>query len=256
MSTCENEKCGKEFEPPPKNLRRRTCSRACACTVGWNKNRDQRLKSISDAQKARGGDIAEQNHIRWARPGERERLSQWNRERWTDPEVRAHLSQVIGDRQRTPEARKFYSDMRREMWKDPEYRTMVIARATASQRTQAYRARFSNILTERWKDPIWRQKYTDGIRRHVRSPEARKRQSVIKLKWWAESRLKLLTPQTQQPQLRQEIVRPPITVLPPVRPPLTTQPPTRGGFSMFDDVQEIAKRALQRRNPGGSLFSE
>lgn len=168
-NTCEN--CGLSFPPPAHNPRRRTCSRKCAAAVSWSKGREKRIASISAAQKRRGAQIAEMNRLRWARPGERERLSQRNRDAWADPGTRARLSARIRARQSTPEMRQFYSEMRRTLWRDPAYRAKVTEIIRASHRTEEYRALFSALLRERWQDPVWREKWNAAMRRRYQKPE-------------------------------------------------------------------------------------
>lgn len=144
---------------------RQTCSRSCAVACSWRTNREARLASISAAQKRRGAQIAEFNRQRWARLGEREKLSERNRRAWADAKTRERLVTGIRERQRTPEMRRFYSDLRRAMWRDPAYRARVTEIVAASHRTPEYRALFSALLRERWRDPVWREKWMAALRR-------------------------------------------------------------------------------------------
>lgn len=158
--------------PPANNPNRRSCSRSCAMSLGWHTNREQRIASISAAQKLRSAEITAFNHIRWDRPGERERLSERNRQAWADPDQRKRLSAGIRKAQSTPEKRRFYSEMRRQLWRDPVYRARVTEIVGASHRTAEYRALFSRLLRERWKDPIWRGKWIAAMKRRYRKAPA------------------------------------------------------------------------------------
>ncbi len=181
MSLCEQ--CGATFEPPRKS-KRRTCSRSCHAALGWARNRGSRLASISAAQKRRSAEIVAQNHRRWARPGEREKLSQRNREAWTNPATREKLSAGIRKAQSTPEKRQFYSDMRRALWRDPAYRARVTEIIRTTHRTEEYRALFSALLRERWQDPVWREKWIAAMRRRAKpssAPAAEPRAAVVAL---------------------------------------------------------------------------
>lgn len=163
-SHCEH--CGTEFDAPPENPTRRSCSRSCANALGWhNVNRDRRRAALSAAQKARGAAISEHNRQRWARPGEREKLSARNRTAWSDPATRAKLSAGIRARQSLPEMRRLYAEIRRQLWRDPEYRARASEAIRRSKNTAEARALFSALLRERWKDPVWREKWTTAMRR-------------------------------------------------------------------------------------------
>ena len=153
---CEH--CNVEFDPPTAKSRRRSCSRSCAIALSWNTNRAQRVRSISAAHKRRGPAQAEMNRQRWARPGEREKLSERNRQEWADPISRERRSAAIQRAHSTPEKRQFYSDLRRAMWRDPVYRARVTQIVRESHQTPEYRALFSALLVERWKDPVLREK--------------------------------------------------------------------------------------------------
>lgn len=228
MAICEN--CDVEFAPPANNPLRRTCGRACAAKIGWKAAPD-RSAAISAAQKKRGPAIVAQNHARWARPGEHEKLSERNRQMWADPDTRRHLSAMIAARNGSPMMRQFYSDMRTAMWRDSEYRQRVTESIRRSHRTEEYRALFSRQLRERWHDPVYREKYIAGIRRVARSEVMRQFQRERMLARWASIR-----------SAKRAVVRPPITDRPLVRPPL----PERKGFSMFDKLALPQARPWRR----------
>lgn len=170
MAVCE--RCGAEFEPrsrrPSGALRnpvRRTCSRKCSAALSWETS-GSRSVAISQAQKRRRAELIAQNHRRWARPGEREKLSERNRQMWRDPEMRTKLAAAISaDHQAN---RKLYADIRRTLWRDPEYRRRAAAAIAASKGTPEARALFSALLRERWQDPVWREKWLAATRRRYR----------------------------------------------------------------------------------------
>lgn len=187
MTNCEN--CGKPFEPPPKNRRRRSCSRSCGVVLAWKDpaSADKRRATITAVRRTPASRAASTNanNRRWALPGEREKLSERNKEMWAKPKMRKKLIAAVTAVNSTPEKRIFYSNFRRDAWADPAAREKILEAMRRSKGTPEARALFSQLLRERWNDPVMRAKYT-AANHNRNSPEHRARLRVLMLRKWRE----------------------------------------------------------------------
>lgn len=162
---CAN--CRVVFEQPAKG-RRICCGRSCAVSWQW--------KNLDVAERRRASILAERatpeaheralrnNAKRWAREGERERLSEQNRRMWADPAKKAQRSASIQAVNGSAERRANCAAIRRELWSDPEYRARATAAIRASKTTDEARAKHSQEMKRRWADPLLREKYLAATR--------------------------------------------------------------------------------------------
>jgi hypothetical protein len=156
--------CGKPYERGLKS-KRQCCSRSCWIALSWRNEETaaKRRATMSIVQKARrcGANL---NRMRWSRPGERERLSEWNRKTWADPEIRKKRSAGIRRQARRPEFRKKMSDIRKRDWQNPEYREKMITGNRRGHGRPEYRKLFSDNLRRRWAEPKSRAKLLKAVR--------------------------------------------------------------------------------------------
>lgn len=158
---------------------RRTCSRKCWGALSWRGDgvHAKRCAALHKSQSTPEAVARTKrtNAKRWARPGERKKMSEQNRRLWADPIGNAIRSQAIAKAARKPERRKKDSERRKAAWANPETRKKMLAGMEASHRVQAYRASASERMRARWRDPKWRKKWMKAVRRNSAKAAAKNR---------------------------------------------------------------------------------
>jgi hypothetical protein len=186
MAVCEN--CFTVFEPATPRSSRRNCSRSCAVALSWKNPATKAARKAGIAADKRSPEaqkrLATFNQERWARPGERERLSDQNRREWSDPKARSGRVANIKKAHARPALRQFYSDLRKALWADPEVRARMTEGVRIAHSTPEARAKFSALLSARWRDPQFAAKMVDGIRA-VWTPERRAAYGKMAKDRWA-----------------------------------------------------------------------
>jgi hypothetical protein len=173
--------CRVEYVLPPKS-KRITCSRSCGIKWSWKQpgtaeRRYQAMVAARRTPEARARTV-EINNKRWARAGEREKLSEQNRKRWADPYQNAKQAVAIQRVNATPEKRELQRQRIKARWDDPAGREKLVGGIRKSKSTPEARAKFSKLLKERWEDPVMRAKYTAGNkeRNRHRAEQAKQKQ--------------------------------------------------------------------------------
>lgn len=181
--------CQKTFICLPRSTRV-TCTRTCAVAMSWkNPETAARRRASIRAEKltpqARQRTV-EINNRRWARPGEREKLSARNRETWADPKTAAKRTAGIRKAHRTPEKRAFYSELRRKDFQDPAYRARHLEAVRQAKASPEHRASLSESMRKRWQDPKQRAVMLAAVRRNAKKPEVRAKLSKRMKDRWAD----------------------------------------------------------------------
>lgn len=179
---CAN--CRKWFEAV---TGRRTCSRSCQVGLSWKnpavaeaRAESIRARCLTPERRAK---IIATNNLRWARPGEKEKLAQQNRREWkmASEKRRRSIKAAWG-----PELRALLSDIKKAHWRDPVIRQRMNDAAAASQKTQEYRRTFSEHLKKRWRDPKMRKVMLAAVRRTAKDPKLRAANSARMKRLWAD----------------------------------------------------------------------
>jgi hypothetical protein len=109
----------------------------------------------------------EANRSRWAKPGERERMSELVRAQWADPQFRAERSRINKKAQNRPEVRA----KKKARFADPMVREPFVAFGKTSE----------NVI-----------KKAESLRVQAATPEAKAVRSAASKKMWAERREEIL----------------------------------------------------------------
>lgn len=127
MLHCEN--CGAGFDRPRKS-KRVTCTRSCAVSLSWKNEGTRELRSASIRVAVNAPQnvkrIIAENHKRWARPGERDKLSEQNRREWSDQAKAESRTASIKAANSTPEKRELYSKIADRKWSDANFRERAV----------------------------------------------------------------------------------------------------------------------------------
>lgn len=112
------------------------------------------------------------NEARWARPGERERLSERNRRAWADPAMRAHLIAANTAAQNSPDVlakhvartnapewkARVSAQMKRRWAVNSEFKAAMIAASRAYHNLPSTITKKSERMKALWGDQVWRAK--------------------------------------------------------------------------------------------------